>query len=217
MISYEHKCIFIHIPRTGGTSIEDLIWPDRHSWNAQQRALFLLWSELKPISKEPHFGLRHLFAKDIKKEVDDKVFTKFWKFTIVRNPWDKIVSQYLFIRRTLFLPKNSKLRKFIGLKKTDDLKAYLSLIQDKLYPQWVPQWRFFIDGEGKCLVNTIYRFEDFKKTAKDILGKLGIRKNIIPHINKTERTHYHDYYDDESREIVAKIYAKDIELLGYQF
>ena len=112
MISYKHNCIFVHIPKTGGTSIENIIWP----FNKKPRAESNLWKGTGDTNHNKYqtWGLQHLLASQIQKEVGDEIFEIFFKFTIVRNPWDKVVSQYIYMK------KRKDLREFIGMKEDDD-------------------------------------------------------------------------------------------------
>ena len=95
MISYEKRCIFIHIPKCGGTSIENIIWPD-----TEQRTERNLWMGFvsKYHNKYQTGGLQHLLARQVLEEVGKDVFDSFYKFVIVRNPWDRIVSQFAYMQ-----------------------------------------------------------------------------------------------------------------------
>ena len=215
MISYKHQCIFVHIPRTGDTSFERIIWPKK-----EDKTELNLWMGFvtEYNNKYQTGGLQHLFANQIRQEVGDDVFCRYFKFAIVRNPWDKAVSQYLYMK------KRMDLRDFIGMSEGDSFKKYLSLIQKRLHVQWESQHKFLYDANKKLMVDFVGRFENYKNETYKILDKLKIRSSIfgirikrIPHENKSRRSHYTEYYDTESKEIVHNLYKKDIEFFDYTF
>jgi len=205
MISIDHKCIFIHIPRTGGTSIEEGIWPARRGPES-------LWMGFidEHHNKYQTGGLQHLLAKQIKEEVGSNVFNSYWKFSVVRNPWDRIISQYFYTQR------KSRIQEFLGVEKIESLEEYLELIQKKKYVHWEEQWKFLYDDSENCLVDSIYRFESLGATIEKIFRDLNISKEV-PHINKTKHSHYSEYYTPETKELVAELYATDILTFNYEF
>ena len=69
MINHRYRCIFVHIPRTGGTSV--------------QRFFGTHWQDHKDISR---------YAE----ELEPQTFASYYKFALVRNPWDRLVSDYNF-------------------------------------------------------------------------------------------------------------------------
>lgn len=208
MISRIHRCIFVHIPKTGGTSIESIIWPDR-----EKRTTADLYMGLvdRFSNKYQTGGLQHLLARQIRQEVGDAVFNEYFKFAIVRNPWDRAVSQYVY------MSKRADLRRYIGMRQGATFKEYLGLIRQKMHVQWEPQINFLRDTDGTNLVDYVGRFETFNDSVNEILSKIGITSAEIPHEKKGSRGSYHDYYDDESIETVAKFYADDISEFGYNF
>ena len=156
-------------------------------------------------------GLQHLLARHIRQEVGPDVFSSYFKFTIVRNPWDKAVSQFSY------MDSRDDLRHFIGMKKGDSFKRYVDLIMGKRHVQWEPQVSFLRDQNGEPLVDYVGRFETFPQSVSEVLKTIGIGVHTIPHDNAARRGPYQEYYDDESREMIAALYSADIEAFGYTF
>ncbi len=114
MISDQHRCIFVHIPKCGGTSIEDLIWP------APRREADLWMGFIDAYNnKYQTGGLQHLTARQIRTEVGESRFAAYWRFSIVRNPFDRLVSQYAS------MPLRPDLCDFIGFAPEGDFNSYL--------------------------------------------------------------------------------------------
>jgi hypothetical protein len=213
MISHRHRCIFVHIPKTGGHSIETVIWPGGRTEDT-------LWMGFVDEfhNKYQTGGLQHLHATQIREEVGAEIFDAYFRFSFVRNPWDKAVSQYAYMRT------RPDLRRFLGMGDDDDFATYLHLIQERLHVQWEPQHAFVCDDDGNLLVDFLGRFETFDADTRELLARIKVRigrrrrrVRSVPHRNKSERSHYRDYYDDETKALVAKVYERDIELFGYTF
>lgn len=206
MISHSRRCIFVHIPKTGGTSIESLIWP-------QPRSVDDLWMGFidKHHNKYQTGGLQHLLATQIRSEVGPEIFASYYKFSFVRNPWDRAVSQYSS------MAGREDLREFIGMKRDASFKTYLSLIASRRHVQWEPQVNFLHDSTGELIVDYVGRFEAFAASVSHALETIGIEAKTIPHTQKSWRGKYGTYYDDESRELIARMYKEDIEAFGYSF
>jgi hypothetical protein len=214
MISYKNKCIFVHIPKTGGTSIESLIW--KKSEKCEKNLWMGFVDEFH--NKYQTGGLQHLLATQIKEEVESEIFNTFFKFTIVRNPYEKAVSQFEYLK------KRKDLRDFLGFKIEDDMNRYLELIQLKKHVQWEPQSNFIYDEKDNCLVDFIGRFENFNTDVEIIINRLGLGKkffglmnNKIPHLNKSNRKGCKSYFDLESKKTIELIYKRDLDLLNYDF
>ncbi len=73
-----------------------------------------------------------------------------------------------------------------------------------------------VDENGKLLVDFVGKFENLDEDFRSICQKVGISARL-PHINKSKRTDYRDYYDSETRDLTAQLYAEDIERFGYTF
>lgn len=205
MISHERRCIFIHIPKCAGTTVEDVLWPGKRSEADLWMGFISAYG-----NRYQTGGLQHLTASLVREAVGDRIFSQYLKFAVVRNPWDRAASQYAFMRR------RGDLRAFIGMNESDDFPTYLRRIQKYRHVQWETQERFLCDEAGNLLVDEIIRFERFDLEFGAFLKRLGITK-CIPHAKSGNRGPVGSLYDSETIEIVAKMYAGDIARFGYVF
>ncbi|MGH9326231.1 MAG: sulfotransferase family 2 domain-containing protein [Terriglobia bacterium] len=206
MISHEHRCIFVHVPRTGGTSIEDVIWPGDRS-----EAQLWMGCVSRYHNKYQTGGLQHLLARQIRQEVGASVFDDYFKFAFVRNPWDKAVSQFSY------MAQRPDLRELIGMAADVTFAEYLRAIQLHLHVQWERQVEFLRDENGECMVDFVGRFESIRQDARFIFEQIGVSCEELPRENPSCHRNYREYFDGETRERVRQLYAEDIEVFGYEF
>ena len=234
MVCHQYKVIFIHVPKTAGQSVEHLFL-DLLGLTWKTRAPLLLG-----INKRPEIGpprLAHLKAEDYVryKYLSQEVFDEYFKFSIVRNPWSRMVSLY----------------KYLGFDIKQKFKPFLFNIYKKRpildEKRWFvgSQASFICDEKGEIIVDFVGRFENLQQDFNSICRQIGLSPTKLPHVNKSKQGHleinwkpkvfakhvfykvknkvipeysrYQDYYDAESRELVAELYYKDIELFNYEF
>jgi hypothetical protein len=210
MIKHKHEYIFIHIPKNAGESIEISL--------GGYRKKECLWEI------EKGFPLQHLTARQMKVRVGDKDFNNYFKFSFVRNPYSKCISEYFWTtlktrerlnRKRWTNPLNFNQWVKIKLEKLIRESETTKVIALKMHN--LPQYKFIYNTSGKCMVDFIGRFENLQEDFNIVCDKIGIPRQKLPHENKTKHKHYTKYYDDETRQIVAEKYAKDIEYFGYEF
>lgn len=206
MISAVFNCIFVHIPKTGGTSIEDVIWPG-------PRTEAELWQGMadRYRNKYQTGGLQHLLARQIREDVGLEKFSACYRFSFVRNPWDRTVSQFTYMKQ------RQDLRDYIGMKEDDSLSRYLNLIQERQHVQWLPQCEFLDDEQGHGLVDFVGRFERLAVDADKVFEALGVSCEKLPHRLETRHGRYVDYFDHETKSQVGRLYERDIDRFSYTF
>jgi Sulfotransferase family len=206
MVSDEHRCIFVHIPKTGGTSLEDIIWPG-------PRTESQLWMGLvsEYYNKYQTGALQHLFASQILLELGVKKFLSYYKFAIVRNPYDRIVSQFVYMR---YRPD---LRQFIGMAEDDSFSRYLSMIGERRHVQWEEQVEFIHGDHGQSLVDFIGKYERYEQDVYRILEHLGLRRTNLPHALTGQHSAYRDYYGPGDLTRVARMFERDLDWFKYRF
>ncbi len=200
MISFQKRFLFIHIPKTAGNSIQSILR------DYSEDELVALRSEQDGIER---FGLRnpkykikkHSTLAEYKAALGEAQFGGLYKFTCVRNPWDRMVSLYFTPTQEMGAWDRKKFRKVIS--KALSVAEYLQL--DK--------------GERDPFDNADYvmRFENLADDFRTVCGALGISPTTLPQYNRSSREHYSKYYDDELRELVRTRFAAEVERFGYTF
>lgn len=208
MISHQHRCIFIHIPKCAGSSVEQLVWPG-------PRTEAELWMGFVDEFHNRHQigGLQHLLARQVRTEVGAAVYAEYLTFAIVRNPWDKAVSQFHF------MSTRPDLRRFLGLDADASFSRYLQLIGERQHVQWMPQVDFINDEAGNVMVDVVLRYEALSDDLPALLERLSVPwPGVLPHLKRSDRDPDHRvYYTHQDRLRVEHLYAADIDQLGYAF
>ena len=207
MISKQLKSIFVHIPKTGGQSVEDLFLR-LHGLTWETRAPLLL-----RFNPDPSLGperLAHLTANEYLafNYVDETDFRSFFKFSFVRNPWSRLVSDYSYRQSSRFF----SFKEFVTnrLPKRDSYSDS--------YRHIMPQCEFLYDSNGQQMVDFIGKTENIEDDFSVVCERLGLSKLTLPHINSSgDKKHYSTYYDDELIELVGNIYAEDVKRFNYTF
>ena len=192
-----NKYLFFHIFRTGGLSLRTTI------------------------DGEEILG-GHVLARDVKKHFADQGRSAEWdsalKFVMVRNPFDWQVSTYQYI---LQAPAHDFHTLVSAMSLTEYLRWYGEKIREPRFygtNAYASQSEFIDDDQGNQIVDMVLRFEELPDCIHQFRGKLGLPPAEMPHINITQRKpDYREYYDDESRELVERIFAEDLERFGYGF
>lgn len=194
MISHHRKFIFLHIPKCGGTSIESVFgsWRNKHS-----KDYFYLGKNRQ------HFLLNEILDQYPK-------CSNYFKFAFIRNPFSRIVSEYNYI-----LLNSKDLKKLSFKDFVLNLENYLNNTAYEYHN--LSLCDYLLNKEGELVVDFVGRLENFQEDFNVVCDKIGIPKQKLPHCNKTRHKHYTEYYDDETREIIAQKFAKDIEYFEYEF
>lgn len=191
----QRSCIFVHIPKCAGNSIE--------------KSLF-----------GKSLG-RHLSIWHYQMIFGPSEFRSFFKFTVVRNPWDRLVSAFFFLKEG-------------GLNKHDKTWAEKNLSNYSCFEDFVKKWvseknikswihfknqTSFIFSGNSISVDCIIRMEELEKDFPNLCAILGVQRSSIrkENIRSNRRKDYRFYYNDATREIVEKVYKDDIVNFGYDF
>jgi hypothetical protein len=229
MICKPYRCIFVHIPKTAGRSVEmffiNKLMLDRDDENHRQQLLIT-------DNDDPAKGtekLSHLSAYEYVQcgHIAEQVYSAYFKFSFVRNPWARLVSEYRY-------------RNFLTHKSFKDfvLNKLPEPSWDDKYRHVMPQTEMLYDHNGNLLVDFVGKFEQLQEDFERVCSRLGFNDSKLPHINSSDKAsrelrrktrnliyrngesklrRYVDFYDTETREVVAELYRADIKNFDYQF
>ena len=259
-ISHKHKAIFVHIPKCAGTTIEHYLLSDlmekrqknkqKSKWMYAKKYLWgggpganMFWNGHWK-HNEWTDAVQHLPIKYIQRVVDDKTYNNYYKFTFVRNPWARAVSDYYWlmadfpgqpmrnaIKYSFELDVNSTftdyVRQMINIPKKHPLHArgrkYLDKNKRHVHLN-IPQKEYIVDDNGNNVMDYIGRVENFDNDFQKICTKLNIkysskfdRYNSPDAPNLPSRGHYTDHYTDETKQIIDTVYKCDIEYFNYKY
>jgi len=189
----EHRCIFVHIPKNAGSSVSRSlgIKPNGHTG---------IWTYQMIFSPEE--------------------FRNYFKFAVVRNPWDRVLSAFLFLKNGGISKGDKQWQEFLSSYETFDdfVRLGLSRTMTMSRSHFRPQRDYICVGSNPPAMDFICYYEDLDADFRYVCEKLNINAPLLK-LNVTEsgRRDYKSYYTEETRRKVAELYADDIRILGYSF
>lgn len=210
-ISQQLGCVFVHIPRTGGTSVETAL-DMRRSWQIEDREVLfgLIRSPaMQAIAPRQSF-LQHLTAAQIDELLRPEQ-RRFFRFSFVRNPWDRMVSIYHRLD-----PHMRQTAEAAGIHLHGvSFREFVARVDGFDHVHLQPQSDFVFDNRDRLQVDVLGRYETLSVDFDAICRQLGTALSL-PHVFKSDRATYLDYYDTDTARAVAVRYARDIDLLKYR-
>lgn len=193
----DKEIVFVHVPKTGGASILQLCL--RHGIRIIDHDL-----------RNPNY-----ISLTRYRSLNPNIYS----FAIVRNPWDRVVSSYHYLRKG-------------GIKGEDMLDADRFVNQYRNFTQFVlnafeareildqihfrPQYKWISDERG-VIVDMVGRFERLQTSFSKWCKTIGLPNYKLPHVNRSAHRSYKEYFNEQTIEVIRKNYRKDIELFKYKF
>lgn len=214
IISRGRRYIFVHIPKTGGTALtlalearamkDDILISDTPKARARR-------GRLKGLKTAGRLW-KHSTLADIQGLVTAEETASFFVFTLVRNPWDRAVSYYHWLREQSFA------HPAVGLAKTHDFAGFLAHPQTRTAFRLWPASAYLRDGSGAERVSAFIRLEHLEQDLLPLEAHLGFRLGPITRANASRRSaDYRSHYSPDSAELLANLCGEDIARFGYRF
>ncbi|TNC82677.1 MAG: hypothetical protein C9356_02025 [Oleiphilus sp.] len=189
----EKKAIFVHIPKCAGISVS--------------KALF------------GNLAGGHTTFDQYLDIFEPRCIHQYFKFTIVRNPWDRLVSAYFFLKGGGYDQQDRRWfeSELADYESFDDF--VINWLNKKNIWKWYhfqPQYHYMLDSLGKVSLDFIGFVENLEEDFRLIASQIGVNASLSQS-NRSQHKGYQHYYSDETIARVSEVYAEDIKLLGYRF
>ena len=215
IISPGRRYIFVHIPKTGGTSLslalearakkDDILLGDTPK--AQRRR-----QRAKALAGQARGRLwKHATLSDIEGVLPTSELDEMFVFTLVRNPWDRAVSYYHWLREQSFD------HPAVELAKSLEFKPFLLHPETEAGFRTMPSAAYVRRSDGREQCHAFVRMEHLERDLKPVEAHLEFTLEL-PHINRSRReADYRVYFDDQTAAAIQDFCAPDIERFGYTF
>jgi len=198
MYSDQYKCVFVHINKNGGTNINNAL-------------------EMIPESEFQHLSIKRILALKSGRR-------SYFKFSFVRNPWDWVVSEFHFRKqKTRTIPPDEEfnveaLDRYFG----SDSCSWAEMLYFNLRMTSTGYQKSFLYVDGNLSVDYVGRFERYVEHLGEVCSILGIeggkkREVLARHENATIHLPYRQYYNEETKERVRRMFEEDIDTFKYAF
>lgn len=225
IISHSHKYIYIKSLKTGGTSVEaalsnhcsgsDIVTPlGDYRCNRDKKDRFIHQS-MNAMDYQQHDS-----ALTIRSKVPAEIWANYYKFSIARNPWDRAVSYFYWAKRQdPAINPRKRFYHYLGFP-SNKLGRLRIMFSDFIKTdEWKINDSFYIIDDRLC-VDFVIRYENLFGDFEEVCKELGLPSTALPRLKagfRQQRYHYSEYFDEESKAIVAKKHKNDIRFFGYEF
>lgn len=205
IISNSLRFIFVAIPKTGTHAVRQALREHLAPDDLEQVGLFV--EKKFPIPELAAIGHGHIALDEVRPFIAPTDFDSFFKFGFVRNPFDRFISYCAFMTRAL------------GQFEADPKRVMRRYIERPplQHVLFRPQHSFLTGSDGQLLTDQVGRVEQMQQSYDEIARRIGIPTATLDRVNASDRRDYRSYYDQPLIDGVAKIYARDLELFGYEF
>ena len=150
----------------------------------------------------------HITLQQIRPFLGEELFSSYFKFAFVRNPFDRFVSYCAFMTRDTdaFMQNPRQI-----------MHEVLFQMRPAGHILFQPQHRFIEDEDGRMLADEVGRVEDMQGSFDAICSRIGIDAMALGQVNSSRRGDYREYYDQILVDGVSALYRRDLDLFGYEF
>ena len=204
IVSHRHRFVFFAVPRTGTHAVRAALRAFLGDEDWQQQSLT---EQVRlPVPALAQAGHGHLTLRQVRAHLPETVWRDYFKFAIVRNPYDRFVSVCAMLNRrnpdypgreSAFMKRAIRVRRF----------QQRALVR--------PQGDMLVDETGELGMDFIGRYESLQQSFGEACRRIGIPEQPLARSNATDHRDYATYYDDELLRLVTDFYRPDFSSFDY--
>ena len=204
IVSHAKQFIFFAVPKTGTHAVRELLSSHKGPDDWEQQILF--GEQLSPIPEIAKIQHGHISAQQIVPYLDKAAWESYFKFAIVRNPFDRFISICFFLNRN-----NPKFLEtpLLWMKSAIVAPRFRERVLVK------PQYLQLTDAQGSMAMDYVGRYEALQDSIDEICKRLQIESTPLKKRNASEHKQYREYYDDELISAVEAFYQEDLTRFNY--
>lgn len=218
MLSTTHDFLFVHVPKTGGNSIQavlsefsddEIVAPLEHQDGVERFG----------VAHERYGYSKHSPLRVYRSELPEEVYSRLFKFAVLRDPWERMISLYFSPHRGSvewdrdafeeLVDEVPAVRDFVRER---SLRAEIASRLDRIGLPWPRALYGSLDRD----LDALLRFEKLSEDFERVCRRIGIDADPLPRRNQSDRNHYARYYDAELIERVRSKFSDEIEYGGYE-
>ena len=213
MISLNKKFLFIHVPKTGGNSIQNILR------NYSEDEIVTLGKHQDGIERfevrnNKYSIQKHSTLSTYKNEIESNIYEPLFKFSTIRNPWDMCISFYFSPHRGKIEWYRDRFKEYIQTIPTIRHYIMIESMADKI------NRKFHIGLKSKTKpldtdIDFLIRFENLNEDFNKVCDILEIPFVELPLRNKSTRSHYTEYFDDELIALIGNRFSDEIKHVNY--
>ena len=206
IVSHAKQFIFFAVPKTGTHALRELLRAHKDPDDWEQQILF--GEQCLPIPEIAKIQHGHISAQQISPHLEAAVWESYFKFAIVRNPFDRFISSCFFLNRKNPLFIETPLQWMKSAIKAPQFRERV-LVK--------PQYLQLMDAQGDIVMDYVGRYEHLQSSVDEICNRLQVETVLLEIRNASEHKQYREYYDDELKSSVEMVYQEDLKRFNYAY